>query len=47
MGEEFACCTTLASRGSAATSDCCYLKETEDELSACQVPEGQGDLMGN
>ena len=35
--------------GSAAASDCCYLKETkdEDELGTCQVPEGQGDLMGN
>ena len=47
MGEESACCTALASRGSAAPSDCCYLKETEDELSTCQVPEGQRDVMGN
>ena len=39
-------CATLASRGSAAGSDC-YLKETEDELSACQVPEGQGELGGD
>ena len=38
-------CAALASRGSAAGSDC-YLKETEDELSACQVPEGQGELGG-
>ena len=47
MGGEFAYCAALASRGSAAGSDCCYLKETEDELSACQGPEGQGELMGN
>ena len=39
-------CAALASRGSAAGSDC-YLKETEDELSACHVPEGQGELVGN
>ena len=38
-------CAALASRGSAAGSDC-YLKETEDELSICQVPEGQGELGG-
>ena len=46
-GRRVACHTALASQGSTAASDCCYLKETEDELGTYQVPEGQGDLMGN
>ena len=45
-GRGVAYCAALASQGSAAGSDC-YLKETEDELRACQVPEGQGELGGN
>ena len=39
-------CAALDSQGSTAGSDC-YLKETEDELSTCQVPEGQGELGGD